>query len=188
MTKNEFELMFIRSNIDFISVASKFLVDKKCNREFLARLYELKGTDCDDSVKLALLMVEHVLAELMRENDDKLFENIGSELKKKKEKEEISMSNPIEELMSVTTDEQVKEDKSYSWKPQTVEQCVKRKDLWKIPPKGGVTFSKVLGIMLRAERLKERFICSLLPPVVVRPAQELKWLVTSLMKAGRCVI
>ena len=32
------------------------------------------------------------------------------------------MSNPIEELMSVVTDEQVKEDKSYSWKAQTVEQ------------------------------------------------------------------
>ena len=48
-----------------------------------------------------------------------------------------NMSNPIEELMSVVTDEQVKEDKSYSWKPQTVEQCVKRKDLWKIPRKGG---------------------------------------------------
>ena len=48
-----------------------------------------------------------------------------------------NMLSPIEELMSVTTDEQVKEDKSYSWKPQTVEQCVKRKDLWKIPRKGG---------------------------------------------------
>ena len=85
MTKNELEWMFSRNNIDFISVASKFLVDKKCNRELLARLHELKGTNCDDiSDKIALLMVECVVAELMREHDGKLFENIGSELKELK--------------------------------------------------------------------------------------------------------
>lgn len=84
MKKNELEWMFIRSNIDFISVASKFLNDKKRNRELMARLYELKGTNCDDiSDKIALLMVECVLAELMREHDDRLFENVEPKKKKK---------------------------------------------------------------------------------------------------------
>ena len=83
MEKNELERLFTYSNIDFISFAAKFLNDKKCNRELLARLYELNGTNCDDiSDKVALLMVECVVAELMREHDDKLFENI----KKKKKK------------------------------------------------------------------------------------------------------
>lgn len=85
MKNNELERMLSRGNIDFISLAAKFLNDKKCNREFLARLYELKGTNCDDfSDKVALLMVEGVVAELMREHDDKLFENVRQ--KKKKEK------------------------------------------------------------------------------------------------------
>ena len=83
MEMNELERLFIYSNIDFISLASKFLNDKKHNRELMARLYELKGTNCDDiSDKVALLMVECVLVELMRLHDDKLFENIK---KKKKE-------------------------------------------------------------------------------------------------------
>ena len=83
MTKNGLEWMFIRSNIDFISVAAKFLNDKKCNRELLAKLYELKGTNCDDfSYKVSLLMVECVVAELMREHDDKLFENVRPKKKK----------------------------------------------------------------------------------------------------------
>ena len=84
MTKNELERLFIYSNIDFISLAAKFLNDKKRNRELLARLYELKGTNCDDfSDKVALLMVECVVAELMSEHDDKLFENIKKKKKKK---------------------------------------------------------------------------------------------------------
>lgn len=83
MKNNELERICSRSNIDFIGLAAKFLNDKKCNRELLERLYELKGTNCDDiSDKIALLMVECVLAELMRENDDKLFENIESKKKK----------------------------------------------------------------------------------------------------------
>ena len=83
MKMNELERLFTYSNIDFISIAAKFLNDKKRNRELLARLYELKGTNCDDfSDKVALLMVECVLAELMSEHDDRLFENIK---KKKKE-------------------------------------------------------------------------------------------------------
>lgn len=83
MKNNELERICSRSNIDFIGLASKFLNDKKRNRELLARLYELKGTNCDDiSDKVALLMVEHVLAELMREHDDKLFENVESKKKK----------------------------------------------------------------------------------------------------------
>ena len=82
---NELEWMFIRSNIDFISLAAKFLYDKKCSCEVVRRLYELKGTNYDDiSGKAALLMVESVLAGLMRLHDDKLFENIGSKKKKKK--------------------------------------------------------------------------------------------------------
>lgn len=89
MKNNELERMFLRSNIDFIGLAAKFLYDKKCSCEVVRRLYELKGTNYDDiSEKVALLMVEHVLAGLMRLHDDKLFENIGSELKKKKKKEE----------------------------------------------------------------------------------------------------
>ena len=83
MKKSLFELLFKYSNIDFISIASKFLNDKKYNRELLERLYELKGTNCDDfSDKVALIMVECVLVEFMRLHDDKLFENIK---KKKKE-------------------------------------------------------------------------------------------------------
>ena len=83
MTNNELERMFIRGNIDFISLAAKFLNDKKCSCEAVRRLYELKGTNCDNiSDKVALFMVECVVAELMREHDDKLFENI----KKKKKK------------------------------------------------------------------------------------------------------
>ena len=86
MKNNELEWMFIRSNIDFIGLAAKFLYDKKCSCEVVRRLYELKGTDYDDfSDKVALLMVEHVLAALMREQDDKLFENIKSKKKKNKE-------------------------------------------------------------------------------------------------------
>ena len=82
--KNELEWMFIRNNIDFFGLAAKFLYDKKCNCEVVRRLYELKDTNYDDfSDKVALLMVEHVLAGLMRLHDDKLFENIKS--KKKKE-------------------------------------------------------------------------------------------------------
>lgn len=83
MKNNELERMFTYSNIDFISLAAKFLNDKKRNRELLARLYELKGTNCDDiSDKIALLMVECVVAELMREHDEKLFENVESNKKK----------------------------------------------------------------------------------------------------------
>lgn len=83
MKNNELELICSRSNIDFISIASKFLIDRKCNRELLARLYELKGTNCDDiSDKVALLLVECVLAELMKLHDDKLFENIRPKKKK----------------------------------------------------------------------------------------------------------
>ena len=86
MKNNELEWMFIRSNIDFIGLAAKFLYDKKCSCEVVRRLYELKGTDYDDfSDKVAILMVEHVLAALMREQDDKLFENIKSKKKKNKE-------------------------------------------------------------------------------------------------------
>ena len=85
MKNNELEWMFIRNNIDFISLAAKFLYDKKCSCEVVRRLYELKGTDYDDfSDKAALLMVEHVLAGLMRLHDDKLFKNIESNKKKKK--------------------------------------------------------------------------------------------------------
>ena len=73
MKINELERLFKYSNIDFISIASKFLNDKKCNREVVRKLYELKGTNCDDiSDKVALLLVECVLAELMIEHDDKL--------------------------------------------------------------------------------------------------------------------
>lgn len=73
MKMSELERLFTYSNIDFISIASKFLIDRKCNCELLARLYELKGTNCDDiSDKVALLLVECVLAELMIEHDDKL--------------------------------------------------------------------------------------------------------------------
>ena len=83
---NELELMFNINNIDFISLAAKFLYDKKCSCEVVRRLYELKGTDYDDfSDKAALLLVEHVLAGLMRLHDEKLFENIESKKKKKKE-------------------------------------------------------------------------------------------------------
>ena len=89
MTKNELERLFTYYNIDFIGLASKFLNDKKRNRELLARLYELKGTNCDDiSDKVALLMVECVLAELMSEHDDKLFENVRPKKKKKENNEE----------------------------------------------------------------------------------------------------
>lgn len=85
MKNNELERMIIRSNIDFIGLAAKFLYDKKCSCEVVRRLYELKGTNCDDiSDKVALLMVEHVLAGLMRMHDDKLFENVESKKKKKK--------------------------------------------------------------------------------------------------------
>ena len=84
MKKNELEWMFTRSNIDFISLAAKFLYDKKCSCEVVRRLYELKGTNCDDiSDKVALLMVEHVLAGLMRLHDDKLFENVRPKKKSK---------------------------------------------------------------------------------------------------------
>ena len=85
MEKNELEWMFIRSNIDFFGLAAKFLYDKKCSCEVVRRLYELKDTNDDISDKVALLMVEHVLAGLMRLHDDKLFENIESKKKKKKE-------------------------------------------------------------------------------------------------------
>lgn len=89
MKNNELERLFTYSNIDFISIAAKFLNDKKYNRELLARLYELKGTNCDDiSYKIALLIVECVLAELMSEHDDKLFENVRPKKKKKKKNEE----------------------------------------------------------------------------------------------------
>lgn len=89
MKISELERLFTYSNIDFIGLAAKFLNDKKRNRELMARLYELKGTNCDDiSDKIALLLVECVLAELMSEHDDKLFENMGSELEKKKKKNE----------------------------------------------------------------------------------------------------
>ena len=82
--------MFIRSNIDFIGLAAKFLYDKKCSCEVVRKLYELKGTNYDDiSDKVALLMVEHVLAALMRLHDDKLFENIKQKKKKKKKKDEV---------------------------------------------------------------------------------------------------
>lgn len=84
MKNNELEWMCIRSNIDFIGLAAKFLYDKKCSLEVVRRLYELKGTNYDDiSDKVALLMVEHVLAGLMRLHDDKLFENVESKKKKK---------------------------------------------------------------------------------------------------------
>ena len=90
MKNNELELMFIRSNIDFIGLAAKFLYDKKCSCEVVRKLYELKGTNYDDiSDKVALLMVEHVLAALMRLHDDKLFENIKQKKKKKKKKDEV---------------------------------------------------------------------------------------------------
>ena len=83
---NELELMFIRSNIDFIGLAAKFLYDKKCSCEVVRRLYELKGANYDDfSDKDDVLMVEHVLAGLMRVDDEKLFENIKAKKKKKKE-------------------------------------------------------------------------------------------------------
>ena len=73
MKNNELERLFTYANIDFISIASKFLIDRKCNRELLAKLYELKGMNYDDiSGKFALLLVECVLAELMIEHDDKL--------------------------------------------------------------------------------------------------------------------
>ena len=89
MKKNELESMFIRSNIDFIGLAAKFLYDKKCSCEVVRRLYELKGTNYDDiSDKVALLMVEHVLAGLMRLHDEKLFENIKPKKKKKKKKKD----------------------------------------------------------------------------------------------------
>lgn len=89
MKNNELERICSRSNIDFIGLAAKFLYDKKCSCEVVRRLYELKGTNYDDiSDKVALLMVEHVLAGLMRLHDDKLFENIESK-KKKKKKENI---------------------------------------------------------------------------------------------------
>ena len=90
MKKNELESMFIRSNIDFIGLAAKFLYDKKCSCEVVRRLYELKGTNYDDiSDKVALLMVEHVLAALMRLHDEKLFENMKPKKKKKKKKDEV---------------------------------------------------------------------------------------------------
>ena len=92
MKNNELEWMFIRNNIDFIGLAAKFLYDKKCSCEVVRRLYELKGTNYDDiSDKVALLMVEHVLAGLMRLHDDKLFENIKS--KKKRDKKNNVESN-----------------------------------------------------------------------------------------------
>ena len=89
MKKNdELEWMFNINNIDFISLAAKFLYDKKCSCEVVRKLYELKGANYDDfSDKAALLMIEHVLAELMSENDDKLFKNIRK--KKKKNEEDI---------------------------------------------------------------------------------------------------
>lgn len=82
---NELELMFSKSNIDFIGIAAKFLYDKKCSCEVVRRLYELKGNNYDDDIsgKVAILMVEHVLAGLMRLHDDNLFENIESKKKKK---------------------------------------------------------------------------------------------------------
>lgn len=90
MKMNELERMFIRSNIDFFGLAAKFLYDKKCSCEVVRRLYELKGTNYDDiSDKVALLMVEHVLAKLMRENDDRLFENIYPKKKKKKKSKNV---------------------------------------------------------------------------------------------------
>ena len=89
MDMNKLEWMFIRGNIDFIGLAAKFLYDKKCSLEVVRRLYELKGTNYDDiSDKVALLMVEHVLAKLMRECDDKLFENVCPKKKKKNNKED----------------------------------------------------------------------------------------------------
>lgn len=89
MKNNELERLFMRSNIDFIGLAAKFLYDKKCSCEVVRKLYELKGTNYDDiSDKVALLMVEHVLAGLMRLHDDKLFENIRPKKKKKKNEEE----------------------------------------------------------------------------------------------------
>lgn len=89
MKNNELERLFMRSNIDFIGLAAKFLYDKKCSCEVVRKLYELKGTNYDDiSYKVALLMVEHVLAGLMRLHDDKLFENIRPKKKKKKNEEE----------------------------------------------------------------------------------------------------
>ena len=85
MKNKELELMFSRSNIDFISLAAKFLYDKKCSCEVVRKLYELKGTNYDDfSDKAALLMVENVLAGLMRLHDDKLFENVRPKKKKSK--------------------------------------------------------------------------------------------------------
>ena len=84
MKKNELELLFKYSNIDFISIAGRFLNDKKYNRGLLSRLYELKDTNCDDiSDKIALLLVECVVVELMREHNDKFFENIESKKKKR---------------------------------------------------------------------------------------------------------
>ena len=85
MKKNELKWMFNINNIDFISLAAKFLYDKKCSCEVVRKLYELKGTNYDDiSDKVAFLMVEHVLAALMREHDEKLFENIRPKKKKNK--------------------------------------------------------------------------------------------------------
>ena len=88
MKNNELERMLIRGNIDFIGLAAKFLYDKKCSCEVVRKLYELKGTNYDDiSDKVALLMVEHVLAKLMREQDDKLFENVKPKSKKNRKKD-----------------------------------------------------------------------------------------------------
>lgn len=83
MNNNELEWLFTRTNNDFISVAEKFLSDKKCNRELFTWLYKLKGTNYDDiSGKICLLLLECVAAELMREHDDKLFENMRPMTKK----------------------------------------------------------------------------------------------------------
>lgn len=92
MKNKELERICSRSNIDFIGLAEKFLYDKKCSCEVVRKLYELKGTNYDDvSDKVALLMVEHVLAGLMRLHDEKLFENVKK--KKKKEKNKNVESN-----------------------------------------------------------------------------------------------
>ena len=84
MENNELKWTFDINNIDFISLAAKFLNDKKCSREVVRMLYKLRGTNYDNiSDKVAFLLVGHVLAELMSDNDEKLSKNIKKKKKKK---------------------------------------------------------------------------------------------------------
>lgn len=72
MTKKEFERLFNNCDIEFLSIAHRFLYDKNFNPEIMKRICELRHYNCaEDLYKIRILVLYVVLAELIREHDDK---------------------------------------------------------------------------------------------------------------------